>query len=208
MNFRRLQQQAASCVDELLSVSIDMDEYVIAAYGRAPREVVDMQCRIQLEQLKRLRKKLAGIREELAHVTGPGEIIPSDTAVPGNTAAPRAEVRIEMGKPEGREAGKPQGMCDEAARHVRRIDTFGLPASAEKLSGEQRRSIAVTGQIIDQNLLIIAQKEELLKGFLAHSAMVGIQQKHAKELNDTAEIIRLKKILRGEQVLCRTESEK
>lgn len=182
MNFRRLQQQAASCVDEMLSVSMDMDEYVIAAYGRAPREVVDMQCRIQLEQLKRLKKKLAGIREELALVTGLWEITPSDTAVLGNTAAPHAEVRIEMGKPESREA--------------------------ERLSEEQRRSIAVTEQIIEQNLLIIAQKEELLKGFLAHSAMVGIQQKHARELNDTAEIIRLKKILRGEQVLCRTESEK
>lgn len=162
MNFRRLQQQAASCVDELLSISMNMDEYVIAAYGKAPREVVDMQCRIQLEQLKRLRKKLAGIREELAHVAMPED---------------------------GPDAPK-------------------LPSSAERLSGEQRRSIAVTEQIIAQNLLIIAQKEELLNGFLAHSAMVGIQQKHAKESHDTAEIIRLRKILRGEQALCRTESEK
>lgn len=162
MNFIRLQQQAASCVDELLSVSMYVDEYVIAAYGKAPQEVVDMQCRIQLEQLKRLGRKLTGIREELALVTKPEN----------NSDAP------------------------------------GLPSSAERLSGEQRRSIAVTEHIIDQNLLIIAQKEELLKGFLAHSAIVGIQQKHARELNDTAEIIRLRKILRGEQELCRTESEK
>lgn len=179
-------------MDELLSVSMNMDEYVIAAYGKAPREVVDMQCRIQLEQLKRLRKKLAGIREELALVTKPED----------------SSEEPHSGKPEGRETGKPQGMCDETAQQVRRMDTFGLPASAERLSGEQRRSIAVTEQIIAQNLLIIAQKEELLNGFLAHSAMVGVQQKHAKESHDTAEIIRLRKILRGEQALCRTESEK
>lgn len=161
MDFGRLQRQAASCVDELLSVSMDMEEYVISAYGQAPQDMVAMQCRIQLERLKRLGKKLAGIREELALVTKP----------------------------------------------VNGLDAPGLPPSARGLSVEQQRSIAVTEQIIGQNLLIISQKEELLKGFLAHSAMAGVQQKRAKELQDTAEIIRLRKIL-GEQIVCRTESEK
>ena len=38
MNIRKLQQQAASSVDELLSISGDMDEYVIKAYGQAGEE--------------------------------------------------------------------------------------------------------------------------------------------------------------------------
>lgn len=166
MDFGRLQRQAASCVDELLSVSTDMEEYVISAYGQAPQDMVAMQCRIQLERLKRLGKKLAGIREELALVTK-----------------------------------------SESAKPVNGLDVPGLPPSARGLSVEQQRSIAVTEQIIGQNLLIISQKEELLKGFLAHSAMAGVQQKRAKELQDTAEIIRLRKIL-GEQIVCKTESEK
>ena len=127
-------------MDELLSISGDMDAYVIKAYGQAPQEMVAMQCRIQLERLKRLGKKLAEIREKLACVAEPED------------------------------AG---------------------------LSMEQRRSIAVTEQLIAQNLSLIAQKEELLKEFLAHSDMVGVQQKHAKELQDMAEIIRLKEALRS-----------
>lgn len=143
MDIRKLQRQAASSVDELLSISGDMDTYVIAAYGQAPQEVVAMQCRIQLERLKRLGKKLAEIQEELAW----------------------------------------------------RMKIPGMPSPVQGLSGEQRRSIAVTQQLIAQNLLIIAQKEELLNGFLAHSDKIELQQKRAKELQDTAEIIRLKEAL-------------
>ncbi len=152
MNIRKLQQQAASSVDELLSISGDMDEYVIKAYGQAPQEVVAMQCRIQLERLKRLGKKLAEIREAL----------------------------VLMAEPEGGQMRPP-----------------GTPSSNVGLSMEQQRSIAVTEQLIAQNLLLIAQKEELLRGFLTHSDMVGMQQKRAKDLQDTAEIIRLKEALRN-----------
>ncbi len=152
MNIRKLQQQAASSVDELLSISEDMDVYVIKSYGQAPQEMVAMQCRIQLERLKRLGKKLAEIREELACAIEPKD----------------GQMRIT-----------------------------GMLSSAEGLSMEQRRSIAVTEQLIAQNLLLIARKEELLKGFLAHSDVVGMQQKHAKELQDMTEIIRLKEALRS-----------
>lgn len=152
MNIRKLQQQAASSVDELLSISEDMDAYVIKVYGQAPQEMVAMQCRIQLERLKRLGKKLAEIREALTYAA----------------------------EPESGQMGIP-----------------GMPSSSEGLSMEQQRSSAVTEQLIAQNLLLIARKEELLNGFLAHSDMIGMQQKHAKELQDMAEIIRLKEALRS-----------
>lgn len=193
MDIRELQRQAAVCVDELLSISVDMDAYVIEAYGQAPQEVVAMQCRIQLERLKRLGKKLVKIREELARATGseggleehrPGQPESGEAGKPQGTCAETA-----------RQAGKPEGICAQAAQQPRRMESPGARSSAERLSGEQRRSIAVTEQIIAQNLLLIGQKEELLNGFLAHSAMVGIQQKRAKELQDTAEIIRLKEAL-------------
>ena len=179
MDIRELQRQAAVYVDELLSISVDMDAYVIEAYGKAPQEVVAMQCRIQLERLKRLEKKLVKIREELARATGPEDGLEGARSV----------------QPESGEAGEPQGTCAETARQAGRMESPGARSSAERLSGEQRRSIAVTEQIIAQNLLLIGQKEELLNGFLAHSAMVGIQQKRAKELQDAAEIIRLKEAL-------------
>ena len=152
-----------------------------------------MQCRIQLERLKRLGKKLVKIREELARATG------SEDGLEGSR--PVQPESGEAGEPQGtctetaRQAGKPQGTCAETARQAGRMESPGARSSAERLSGEQRRSIAVTEQIIAQNLLLIGQKEELLNGFLAHSAMVGIQQKRAKELQDTAEIIRLKEAL-------------
>lgn len=165
MNIRKLQQQAASSVDELLSISGDMDAYVIKAYVQAPQEVVAMQCRIQLERLKRLGKKLAEIREELDRA-----IEPDDSQ---------------------------HGICTMAAQKAGQVEVSKIPPSAEGLSMEQQRSIAVTEQLIAQNLLLIAQKEELLKGFLAHSDMVEMQQKCAKELQDTAEIIRLKEALRN-----------
>ena len=193
MDIRELQRQAAVYVDELLSISVDMDAYVIEAYGKAPQEVVAMQCRIQLERLKRLEKKLVKIREELARATGPEDGLEGARSVQPESG--------EAGEPQGtctetaRQAGKPQGTCAETARQAGRMESPGARSSAERLSGEQRRSIAVTEQIIAQNLLLIGQKEELLNGFLAHSAMVGIQQKRAKELQDAAEIIRLKEAL-------------
>jgi len=177
MDIRKLQRQAASCVDELLSVSEDMDVYVIAAYGKAPREVVAMQCRILLERLKRLGKKLVKIREALAGVTDPEDSL----AESGSK------------QPEGGETGKLPGTC--SAAQIGRMEIPGIPVSVEGMSGEQRRSIAVTQQIIAQNLLLIARKEELLNEFLAHADMIGIQEKRAKELQDTAEIIRLKHAL-------------
>lgn len=152
MGIRKLQRQAASCVDELLSVSKDMEEYVITAYGRVPQEVAVMQCRLQLERLRRLGKKLTEISKELACVTESVDI--SD---------------------ESRSNQPEDGLYE--------------------LSGEQRRSIAVTQQLIAQNLLLIDRKKELLNGFLAHSDRIGVQQKHAQELQDTAEIIRLKEAL-------------
>lgn len=193
MDIRELQRQVAVYVDELLSISVDMDAYVIEAYGQAPQEVVAMQCRIQLERLKRLGKKLVKIREELARATGPEDGLEGSRSVQPESG--------EAGKPQGtcsetaRQAGKLEGICARAARQPGRMESPGARSSAERLSGEQRRSIAVTEQIIAQNLLLIGQKEELLNGFLAHSAMVGIQQKRAKELQDTAEIIRLKEAL-------------
>ena len=193
MDIRELQRQAAVYVDELLSISVDMDTYVIEAYGHAPQEVVAMQCRIQLERLKRLGKKLVKIREELARATGPEDGLEGARSVQPESG--------EAGEPQGtcaetaRQAGKPEGICARAARQPGRMESPGARSSAERLSGEQRRSIAITEQIIAQNLLLIGQKEELLNGFLAHSAMVGIQQKRAKELQDTTEIIRLKEAL-------------
>ena len=193
MDIRELQRQVAVYVDELLSISVDMDTYVIEAYGHAPQEVVAMQCRIQLERLKRLGKKLVKIREELARATGPEDGLEGSRPVQPESG--------EAGEPQGtcaetaRQAGKPEGICARAARQPGRMESPGARSSAERLSGEQRRSIAITEQIIAQNLLLIGQKEELLNGFLAHSAMVGIQQKRAKELQDTTEIIRLKEAL-------------
>ncbi len=165
MNIRKLQQQAASSVDELLSISGDVDTYVIKAYGQAPQEMVAMQCRIQLERLKRLWRKLVEIREELDRA-----IEPDDSQ---------------------------DGICIMAAQKAGQVEVSGIPLSAEGPGMEQQSSIAVTEQLIAQNLLLIAQKEELLEGFLAHSDMVGMQQKCAKELQDTAEIIRLKEALRN-----------
>lgn len=207
MDIRELQRQVAVYVDELLSISVDMDTYVIEAYGHAPQEVVAMQCRIQLERLKRLGKKLVKIREELARAAGPEDGLEVSRPVQpesGEAGEPQgtcAETARQAGKPQetcaetARQAGKPEGICARAARQPGRMESPGARSSAERLSGEQRRSIAVTEQIIAQNLLLIGQKEELLNGFLAHSAMVGIQQKRAKELQDTAEIIRLKEAL-------------
>ena len=195
MNIGKLQQQAASSVDELLSISGDMDAYVIKAYGQAPQEIVAMQCRIQLERLKRLGKKLAEIREALVHVTEPedgSEESPSRQPEGGGDGKPRKTCAMAA-----QQGGKPKGICALTAQQAGRMEISGMPSSAVGLSMEQRHSISVTEQLIAQNLLLIAQKEELLKGFLAHSDMVGIQQKRAKELQDMTEIIRLKEALQN-----------
>ena len=130
MDIRELQRQAAVYVDELLSISVDMDAYVIEAYGKAPQEVVAMQCRIQLERLKRLEKKLVKIREELARATGPEDGLEGARSV----------------QPESGEAGEPQGTCAETARQAGRMESPGARSSAERLSGEQRRSLAAQGR--------------------------------------------------------------
>lgn len=182
MDIGKLQRQAASSVDELLEISGDMDTYVIAAYGSATQEVVAMQCRIQLERLRRLEKKLTEIRHALAEAAGAASCQPGLTELPGISAGAAS--------------------CQPVSTEPPRM------AAREGLSAERQSSIAVTEQMIAQNLLMIAQKEELLNGFLTHSDMVGAQLKHARELNDTAEIIRLKNILRGESASCRTENER
>ncbi|WP_434309883.1 hypothetical protein [Hominifimenecus sp. rT4P-3] len=67
MSIRKCQQQAAVFTDELLNISEDIEEYVIAVYGTISQEMFDMQCRVQLERCKRLAEKLQKLQEELEY---------------------------------------------------------------------------------------------------------------------------------------------
>lgn len=75
------------------------------------------------------------------------------------------------------------------------------------MSGAREYSVAVTRQMTAQNLLLLSQKEELLKGFLTHSDTIQARLAEAREMSDAAEIIRLRNILRGEAAPCRSEKE-
>ncbi len=75
------------------------------------------------------------------------------------------------------------------------------------VSGAQEYSVFVTRQMTAQNLLLLSQKEELLKGFLTHSDTIQARLAEAREMSDAAEIIRLRNILRGESAPCRSEKE-
>ncbi len=66
MNVRKLQQQAAAGADELLSISNDMDQYILPLYKTAPKEIFDMQCRIMIGRCEGLDKKLRQIQSDLA----------------------------------------------------------------------------------------------------------------------------------------------
>lgn len=66
MNVRKLQQQAAAGADELLSISNDMDQYIIPLYKTAPKEIFDMQCRIMIGRCEGLGRKLRQIQTDLA----------------------------------------------------------------------------------------------------------------------------------------------
>lgn len=81
-----------------------------------------------------------------------------------------------------------------------------VPAG-EKAGGEEE-SLAVTRQMIAQNLVILEQKENFLTEFLAHSGLTGARLKDSREMRETAEVVRLANILRGELDLCRKENKK
>lgn len=66
MNVRKLQQQAAAGADELLSISNDMDQYIIPLYKTTPKEIFDMQCRIMIGRCEGLGRKLRQIQTDLA----------------------------------------------------------------------------------------------------------------------------------------------
>lgn len=68
---RKLQRQAASCTDELLEITADIGKYIVDAYGTAPTELFDMQCRIQLERCRRLACRLRTVLEALVRTETP-----------------------------------------------------------------------------------------------------------------------------------------
>ena len=75
MNREKIQQQAAASVDELLKISEDISKYIIPAYGKVPKEVFDMQCRVQLERCRRLNGKLAVLLTDMEEVqTDPNQM--------------------------------------------------------------------------------------------------------------------------------------
>lgn len=151
MDIKRLQQQAALAVDELLSISEDISQYVTAAYGNVPQDIFDIQCRFHLTRCQRLEGKLYGFLAELADAV----------------------------------------------------------QERDGLTGEgQDGSVVVTRQMIEQNLLVLHQKQELLKGLLEHSGRTQSCLDASGELRDRAEMIRLQNILRGELRKCRTENGK
>ncbi len=78
------------------------------------------------------------------------------------------------------------------------------PAAAVR--GGRAESLAVTRQMIAQNLVILEQKENFLTEFLAHSDLIAAQMKDAREMSEMAEVVRLANILRGELDLCRKEN--
>ena len=87
-----------------------------------------------------------------------------------------------------------------------RSDMPDLKGSPEHMEASGY-SVAVTRQMIAQNLLVLAQKQELLQGFLAHSDTIQSRLKEAREMSDAAEIVRLRNILRGESAPCKSREE-
>ena len=61
---RKLQRQAASC-------TADIGKYIVDAYGTAPTELFDMQCRIQLERCRRLACRLRTVSDALVRTETP-----------------------------------------------------------------------------------------------------------------------------------------
>lgn len=159
MNVRKLQQQAAAAADELLSISNDMEEYIIPIYKTAPKEIFDMQCRVMIGRCDVLCGKLRQLQTDLT-----------------------------------------------AAQQQVQEDPADVLADARM--AECQKSVAVTQQLIGQNLLLLEQKQELLKGFLAHSDEIHVHLKNSEQMQDIAEVTRLESTLRRELHLCRTEDEK
>lgn len=141
MNIGKLQRQAAASTDELLAVSEDIGRYVIPAYGNAPGEMFNMQCRVQLERCRRLTEKMRKIEEALSQ------------------------------------------------------------------KAKREKSVALTLQLLAQNLLLAGQKERLLEDLLAHSDSVESQLKNARDMEDRIRILELQNTLRRELSPCRNEKE-
>lgn len=95
--------------------------------------------------------------------------------------------------------------CRNLAGRLRGIRA-GLGEAADPKDREE--SLAVTGQMIAQNLVILEQKERFLTEFLAHSGRTGMRLKEARELSDLAGVARLANILKGELDQCRREDKK
>ena len=177
MNIRKLQRQAAASTDELLAISEDIGRYVIPAYGSVPGEMFAMQCRIQLERCRRLAEKMRRMEEALS------ENARREKEAPTGAAVGSAE------RKGGRLAGDiPEGFADSA----------GL---------EREKSVALTLQLLAQNLLLDGQRVCLLEDLLAHSDSAEGQLKSARDMEDVARILELQNTLRRELSPCRNEKE-
>ena len=73
MNIKKIQQQAASCVDELLNISEDIGRYIVTVYGTVSKDTFDVQCRIQLARCRRLSEKQNQLQEVLADLLSPSD---------------------------------------------------------------------------------------------------------------------------------------
>lgn len=177
MNIRKLQRQAAASTDELLAVSEDIGRYVIPAYGNAPGEMFAMQCRVQLERCRRLTEKMRKIEEALSQKAG-------------RTGETPPLAAVESAETE---------------------DARAAAAVPQEFSGcvetEREKSVALTLQLLAQNLLLAGQKERLLEDLLAHSDSVEGQLKNARDMEDRARILELQNTLRRELSPCRNEKE-
>ena len=78
---------------------------------------------------------------------------------------------------------------------------------ADSAGLEREKSVALTLQLLTQNLLLAGQRVCLLEDLLAHSDSAEGQLKSARDMEDVARILELQNTLRRELSPCRNEKE-
>ena len=164
--------------------------------------------------IKKLQRQAAAVTDALLTVSEDiGKyVISAYGNVPGEMFAVQCRIQRERVR---RLAGKVRQMEEELAG-VGPVSFVGSiadgqaaerPFPADAAGQEQAGSIALTRQLLYQNRLLLAQKEQLLEDFLAHAGVVEEQLKTARDMDDEADVLRLKNTLRRELALCRNEEE-
>ena len=187
MTLARIQRQAAASTDELLRISADIEKHVIHAYGKVPEETFDLQCRLQLARCRHVRESLQQMQCLLDTAPAAGSSVDSpDTAQTAGSGADSTDTAQTAGSnassPDtAQAAGSGAGCTDtQAAGRIR------------------AESTVLTLQLIAQNLILLQQQEDILTGFLTHSAQIQTQLDQARAIRDREELIRLQTALREE----------